>query len=410
LGTILFKNFRKYFPFTSSLDKMLTGRVARRAALLVFLLLIFLSTAARVRSYFMVLRFQRVLSGLSHIKIDKTTEEELVRFVPYLVRSATEEKSGAHIERHYYVVVSNESDWLMHQLYFGNFDFWIPHARALKIADWLGYRYISLHAQLLVIDGSVSRIGYKIANAYTIPNGLSDYISVRSVHGVWDREGKTVVTPADDENPQFRVSGDERSLHITYAFDAPSEQASRAFDINLSCFWSFRGCRTARDIAPLLWQYENEIQEKAFSRLGSDGPCPNRILAERVRYLPNLDVLLLDIVRVPTQTPGYGNAESGKSLVGYRLREVILGSQGASHDAIKFRYNPEIRESSNISFRSANAISRVPQLGDRVVLFTGELFESCQMIRDTPSALMAVQKAFPIPRRQEDEIMAKSRQ
>jgi len=348
-----------------------------------------------------------VLSGMSRIQIDKATEEELVRFVPYLVRSATEEKSGAHAGGYYYVVSSNGSDWLMHQLYFGNFGFWIPHARALKIADWLGYRYISFYAQLFVIDGYVTRIRYEIVDEATIAGSYGDFISVQSAHGVWGKESATVVTPADDENPQFRVSGDDNSLHVTYTFDAPPEQVSRAFDINLSCFWSFRGCRTARDVAPLLWQYKDEIQEKAFARLGSDEPCPDRVLAEREKYLPDLDVLLLDIVRVPSQTSGYGRAESGKSLIGYRLRQIILASQGESHDAIKFRYNPEIRESSNITFRSANALSRVPQLGDRVLLFTGELFESCQMIRETPSALLAIQKAVPIPRRQEDEIMAK---
>lgn len=409
LGIISFKSFRQHFPFTSTLYEALVGRVARRAYLSAFFLLILLTTAVRIRSYFMVRRFQRVLSGLSHTQIDKTTEAELVRLVPYLDHGATEITRDGHVERNYYVVLSNKSDSLMYRLNFSGFGYWLDRSRALKLANWFGYRYIDFSVQLLVIDGNLSRVGYVIAADYTIPAGYEDFITFRSAHGLWAQEGSTLVTPADDENPQFRVSGDEKSLRVTYTFDAPLDQTSRALDINLSCFWSFRKCRTARDIAPLLWQYKNEIQEKAFSRLGSDEPCPDRILAERVRYLPDLDVLLLDIVRVPTQGPGYGRAESGKSLIGYRLRQIILGSQGVSHDAIKFRYNPEIRESSNISFRSANAISREPQLGDRVLLFTGEQFQSCQMIRDTPSVLRAVQKAVPMPRRQEDEIMAKSR-
>ncbi len=303
MGPISFKSFRQYFAFTSSLHETLTGRVARRASLSVFLLLILLTTTVRIRSYFLVRRFQRVLSGMSRIQIDKTTEEELVRVVPYLVRSATEEKSGAHAGGYYYVVSSNGSDWLMHQLYFGNFGFWIPHARALKIAGWFGYRYISFYAQLFVIDGNVSRIRYEIVDEAAIPGSYTDFISVRSAHGVWGKESPTVVTPADDENPQFRVSGDDNSLHVTYTFDAPPEQVSRAFDINLSCFWSFRGCRTARDVAPLLWQYKNEIQEKAFARLRKGANANARLWKGRIGQIPYWVSAEADHSRQPGRIP-----------------------------------------------------------------------------------------------------------
>lgn len=409
MATISFKSFRQFVSFTSSLYKTPTGRVAGRACLSVFLFFFLLTTTVHIRSYFMVRNFQRVLSGLSRLQIDKTTEQELVRVVPYLVRSATEEKVGAHFERYYYVVSSNKSDWLMHRIYYGDFGYWLPRARALKIADWLGYRYINFYAQLLLIDGKVSRIRYEIADGETNPGSLSDFISVRSAHGLWGRESPTVVTSADDESPQFRVSGDEKSLQVTFLFDAPPEQVSRAFDINLTCFWSFRACRTAREIAPLLWQYKNEMQEKAASRLVSGEPCPVRILAGRLRYLPDLDVLLLDVVRVPEQPSSDKRGRPSKTLIGYGLRQIIRGSQGASEEAKKFTYNPEIRASSYLNSRYANPLSREPQLGDQLLLFTGELFKSCQIIPNTPSALSLVQKAVPVPRRQEDEILDKFR-
>jgi hypothetical protein len=405
LATVSSKSLRRYVPFTSSLDEALTGRVARRACLFLFLFLILLTAAVRLRSYVMVREFQRVLSGMSRIQIDKTTEKELVRLVPDLVRGTTTEKNGAHIERYYDLVLSNESDLLMHQMYFGSFGYWIPHERAIKIADWVGYRYINFYAQLLVIDGNVSRIRYEIADHPTIPGGLSNFISVRSAHGVWGQETPTVVTAVDDESPQFRVSGDEKSLHVTYMFDASPELASRAFDINLACFWSFRGCRAARDIAPLLWQYKNEMEGKSASRLVSGEPCPDRILAGRARYLPDLDVLLLDVAKVPKQLSVDEWGRSGKTPIGYGLREIIRGSMGASQEAKKIRYYPEIRASSNLSWQSENPLSRVPQLGDQVLLFSGALFQSCQMVSNIPSALSAIQKAVPVPRRREDEIL-----
>jgi len=400
-------SFRQYFPFTTSLYHKLTGRFARRVYSSAFLISILLVTAVHIRSYLMVRKFQRVLSGLSYVQIDKTTEEELARSVPYLVRSAAETRSDAHVERYYYLVLSNEDEWLMRKLYFGDFGYWIPHARALEIAEWLGYRCIIFYAQVLVVDGNVSRIRYEIVDEDISPGSYSDFISVRSAHGVWDHEGPTVVTPADDESPQFRVSGDQKSLHLTYMSDAPPEQASRAFDIDLTCFWSLRGCRTARDIAPHLWQYKNEIEEKAASRLVSGEPCPDRILAGRVRYLPDLDILLLDVVRVPEQLSVDGWGRSGKSAIGYGLREIIRGSMGVSQEAKKFTYYPEIRASSNLSWRSANPLSRVPQIGDQVLLFTGAQFQSCQMVLNTPSALSAVRKAVPSPWHKEDEPAAK---
>lgn len=408
METISFRGFRQYFPFTSSVIEALTGRAARRIYLSLFLIFILVTTVVRTRSYFLARKFQRVLSSLNRLQIDKTSEEELVRSVPYLVRSADEIRSGTHVERYYYLVVSNETDWLMDKLNFGAYDYRVPRGPVLKIAGWFGYRFIGFYAQVLVTDGNVSQIRYEIEDEFTVPAGLSEFVSVRSVHGLWDQDSPTVVRSADDENPQFRVSGDKKSLHVTYVFDASPEQTARAFDINLSCLWSFRGCRTARDIAPHLLQYENEMQEKALSRLASSEPCPDRILAGRVKYLPDLDVLLLDVVRVPKRPSGDERGSVGKVSVGYRLREIIRGSEWESEDANKFRYNPEIQSSSNLSLQSANSSSRVPQLGDRVLLFAGGQFQSCQIIPDTPSALLAIQKAVPVPRHQEDE-MSKGR-
>ena len=64
------------------------------------LLLIILSGVIRVRSYRITRKFQAVLAGLAQVTVDSTTEEQLVRTVPYLVRDAKEsilddERGGA---------------------------------------------------------------------------------------------------------------------------------------------------------------------------------------------------------------------------------------------------------------------------------------------------------------------------
>lgn len=402
-------SLRQHIPFAASLFEALANHLALRVCLSVPLILILFTTAVRIRSYLMVRKFHQVLSGLSRLQIDRTTEEDLVRTVPYLVRSATETKKDAHIERHYYFSESNESDWLVDELYSKDFGYWIPHARALKIADWLGYRHINFNAQLLVIDGNVSRVRYEIENEFTIPGGSSEFVSVRSAHGFWDQTGSTVVTSVDDENPQLRVSGNQESLQVTYTFDAPPELTSRVFDVDLTCFWSLRSCRTAPEIAPRLWQYKNEVEEKAASRLMSGKPCPDRILAGRMRYLPDLDVLLLGIVKVPNELSVDEWGRAGNSKIGYELRQIIHGSMGASQEAKKYTYNPEIRGSSNLSWRSANPLSRIPQIGDQVLLFSGARFQTCQIVLNTPSALSAIQKALPNPWHKEDETAGDNR-
>jgi fumarate reductase subunit D len=61
-----------------------TRKWIRRVCVFVLLLLFLITTAARVRSYLMVRKIQAVLHGLSDVRVDQTTEEQLTKSVPYL--------------------------------------------------------------------------------------------------------------------------------------------------------------------------------------------------------------------------------------------------------------------------------------------------------------------------------------
>lgn len=64
--------------------RWLWGRRARRVYLALLLALVLLSTGLRVRSYLLTRKIYAVLSGLEQVRIDKTTEQQLMRTVPYL--------------------------------------------------------------------------------------------------------------------------------------------------------------------------------------------------------------------------------------------------------------------------------------------------------------------------------------
>jgi hypothetical protein len=73
---------------------------------------------------------------------------------------------------------------------------------------------------------------------------------------------------------------------------------------SLSCFWNLRGCDSVRQVVPLLWKDSQEILAATAARLTPKDPCPARILAGRVRSLPDLNVALLEVVGSREGQPG----------------------------------------------------------------------------------------------------------
>jgi hypothetical protein len=101
---------KERFPFFNWVAKTLSGRWALRSYLAIVFLLLLISTAARLSSYFMVRKIEAVLQGLSKIRLDQTTEEQMTKMVPYL--TAKDWTAGGFSYRSYYVHISNESDGL----------------------------------------------------------------------------------------------------------------------------------------------------------------------------------------------------------------------------------------------------------------------------------------------------------
>ena len=256
---------RTHRRWTTRLYRMLMGRVARRLSLPPLLLLLIFTTSVRIRSVVLTRRIQAVLSGLGQLRVDQTMEGQLLKSVPYLVREGDYPRGG-FVERYYRVDISNQDDrrWLWRFAQTAPIRFlwrWPKPAHPtkpmdlmsfpFKLAHWLGWRYISFSAVVVVQNGRASYVWYGIETDIEQGWPHDPLIYARSFHGFWMPHAIPVpVSDTDDESPIYRVKGTERVLGAEYSNDAPMELVRHVFQVDLSCYWSLRGCVSTREVAP----------------------------------------------------------------------------------------------------------------------------------------------------------------
>ena len=358
-----------------------------------------ISTASRLRAYFMARKIETVLHGLSEIHLDETTEEELRKMIPSLTEK--DWKGPGFSYGSYYVHISNESDG-------SPWPYGLTHSYALalwlgRIGELLGYRYISFDAGLLVQNGKVTQAEYGLANQWMRPQapGYVGYIvTARSVHGFW-LPYNLAISSVDDYSSQYRLTRWGSDLAVIYTSDAPPGVTKRIFDLDLSCFWGFHGCTDAAEIAPQISQDVEAIQKATYQQLIS-GKCPDSIIEGRMRYLPDVSVLLLEVTgsrRLEVNEEG-GKVEDW--FTDYKLKETIRGRSVGSWKNVRFQRT--IPSPTDPTRRIANQIWPETRIGQEVLYFGGLDFYSCRFIPATRSALDIVRNA-PIPaKRPEDQI------
>ena len=412
--------------FAVALGRHATGRHARRVGFILFFALFGLSTGIRIRSYLLTRRIQAVLAGLQQLEVDTTKEEELPRTVPYLVRQPYERREGTHVLRFYEVVLSNGDDYYHWQRFVPRFlELW-PHRRwegrvtdkwdamdvSLKTAYILGWRYLSFSANVTVFDGRVSRVSYGIEPDVFMGWPKGYLVTAHSTHGFWmGHHSPLPVRSSDDESPYYRfgaMAGEfswfaaaDAKIGVAYTPAASREKVSHVYHVDLSCFWNLRGCNSVRQVVPLLWKDRQEILPMAAARLTSNDPCPDRVLAGRVRTLPDLNVALLEAVRVRSVDINTEGHVSSEAVVDYRLKEVILGHPDGPWTDIHVRLAAQ--RPLPLAGQMANpALRALPQVGERFLYFSGAEFDSCRVVPATPSAEVAVRGTKPADRRIED--------
>jgi hypothetical protein len=389
------------FPFFNWVGKTLSGRWALRFYLTILFLLLLMSTAVRLCSYFIARKIEAVLQGLSEIRLDETTEEQMTKMVPYLTEK--DWNAGGFSYRSFYVHISNESDglpWPYALTHSDELALWLSH-----IGDWLGYRYISFDAGVLVQDGKVSQADYGLANQWMRPQapGYVGYlVTARSVHGFWlPSPSGLEVSSVDDYSPQYRPRRWGNTLSVIYTSDAPPEVTKRVFDLNLGCFWGFRRCADAADIAPEISRDVEKIQKATYQQLISE-KCPNSIIEGRMRYLPDVSVLLLEVTGSRRLEVNEERGRAEDWFTDYKLKEAIRGKSFGSWKNVRFQR--AIPSPMDPTETIANQIWPETKIGSEVLYFGGLGFHSCRFIPATPSVLDIVRNARISMKRPEDQI------
>jgi hypothetical protein len=400
------------------------GTMALRVYLALLLLLILFSAGIRIRSFLLTRKIYAVLSGLEQVHVDTTTEEQLLRTVPYLMSVGEERRSQAGVQRHYLVRISDDEDlrwmWWVPAFLLSLSpprteipvrDKWDSMNLPLKAAYLLGWRNLSFSASATVLNGTVSSTSYNIEPDVLFGFPVSYLVVARSAHGFFGRHSVPVQS-TDDESPDFRFGtvagqfswqeGADNSIAVAYTPDA-GELVSHVFRVDLSCYWGIRGCDSVRHVTPLLWKDRQAIVDATAVRLASADPCPARILEGRVRTLPDLNVALLEVVRSRDEELNYEGDRSAQIATDYRLREAIRGQPQGPWTDFLYRYTvpwslPSRRERLN-PIRPSYA-----KAGEKFLYFSGATFDSCRIVAATPSAESAVRTAKPPPKRSEDDL------
>jgi hypothetical protein len=279
-----------------------------------------------------------------------------------------------------------------------------------KVAYVLGWRHFMFEASVIVLDGIVSRTGYRIEPDVFQGWPASNLLSAGSVNGFWMNHALPVpVSSTDDESPDFRFgsvagefsffAGADAKIGVAYTPNAPRELVSHAFQVDLSCFWDIRGCDSVRQVVPLLWADRQAINTRTAARLASQNPCPDEILSGRVRTLPDLNVALLEVAKSRSME----TIREGEIVTDYRVKEVIRGRPEGPWTAKDNRQLIPWPPAPGGALVKPMPPSH-PNQGDRFLYFSGAGFDSCRLVPATPSAESAVRTAVPAPRRKEDEV------
>jgi len=349
--------------------------------------------------------------------VDVTTEEQLLRTVPYLIQQPNPHAYLAEITN------GDDRKWI-YRLPSFLFYLWPPHTGdgqpidkwtamdfPTRVAYMLGWRYLSFSASIFASGGTVSRMQYTIEPDVLLGFPVGYFVYARTAHGFM-RSGRPMpVDSAGEGSPNFRfgaiagefswLKGADLAIAVAYTPAAPRDMVAHVFQADLSCFWGITGCDSVRQVVPLLWQDREQLVDKTNTRFASTNPCPDEILAGRIRTLPDVSVALLEVVRSRTVEVNREGERTMEIATDYQLKEAIWGEPQGPWTGILYR--PGIQWKPSPNGLIANPIPpSFPKPGERFLFFGGATFDSCRVVRATPSAESAVRNAVAAPRRGED--------
>jgi hypothetical protein len=402
--------YKGHFPATRRLFRFLKSRLARRLYLCVFALLVVLLGLGRLHTYLLTRQIQAALRTLQQVRLDETKEGQIQ---PLLARWKRVDRTYDGKTWHIYSISISNAE---------NYQLW-PFGRVsaagegsfFSILSDLGYRHMLFEAFVDVEDGKVSRVSYGLASTLIMPRaaGYTGYIvSATSVHAFWADRRWAGGNSTDDQNPQYRpvsldeyvpVFGKERQLYVRYTSDAPREVTDHIFRLNLSCFWAVHRCSDAAQIAPTVANDLQDVQNAALFRLQHESPCPDSIVAARMKYLPDVTVTLLEVTSFRNVRVQEEVGTSDDLFTDFKVIESLRGTNPGPWTNIRHRLG--IPSPLDRRTEIGNPIQTFA-VGEKVLYFGGASFDSCRIIPATPSAIAIVRDAPLPPKRAEDAILS----
>jgi hypothetical protein len=376
--------FAKYFPTTVWLWRRLTSRGARRIALFFFLALALLAIGLRVNSAIFVHRVHRILGGMEQLRPDQSSKAEMLTMVPALRPELLEyEHCGG--DECYSMYVDNWRDSKVARLLFK-----VANPFVLRALRRLGLRFWTFGAKVDLRGDRIHNLCYFLM----VDDGTGEYpgwidVEVGSLRG----SNHMVRNLIRDESPDYQISSyfkwPDLDLRVIFAPTASPELVHHAFDLRLDCMWQL-GCRTARQLLPLVWDDKQKISAAALARMKSSDPCPDRILPRKARDIPNILHLEVERVRPESET----SYDQVYRVANYRLLGVLKGTPNRPLSSVGHRMT--ILGTDKIPNPAINLL----RPGAKVLMFTdpdGDLVEPCETVAATPSALQTIRSALASP-------------
>lgn len=161
-----------------------------------------------------------------------------------------------------------------------------------------------------------------------------------------------------------------------YAYGAPPTLIAHAFQIDLNCLWSLRGCPHVRQIAPLLWQNKSAIEAATLARLQSSDPCPDRVLAgrRRLRHVPDVHLVLLESAGYKNETVNEDGVAIYELWTNYKLVEVLRGGPWQSWGSVRGGHT--ILYPGDYQRTLPSTDPQWTKTGERVLAFSNHRFDS----------------------------------
>jgi hypothetical protein len=132
------------------------------------------------------------------------------------------------------------------------------------------------------------------------------------------------------------------------------------------------------------------IEASTLSRLKSDRPCPDSILAERVRNLPDLNLVLLESTGFEDKSLNEDGQRVDEVWTNFKLVEVLRGRSDGSWASV--RAGATIPYPGDYHRTLPNTGLLWAKKGERVLAFSNLYFDSCRMVPATGSAISGAER------------------